>query len=218
LGCKVAAVVRPGLSAVFHSKSESQIRAVLARYGVIKPYFLAVSTWEPRKGLEPLIRAFLRMKAEGLIRDHKLLLVGDRGWKDAAIMEVAQQDRQSVVYLGFVDDSSLTSLYSGADAFIYPSSYEGFGMPVLEARACGARVVASDIPELREAGGDDAIYIAPSEEGIRNGILTALRSDVARPINWRDWSWNKSAAILAEVLLGSSFAKYDQPEQMKDWD
>jgi glycosyltransferase involved in cell wall biosynthesis len=216
LRCKVAAVVQPGLSGTFQRRSESQVRAVLARYRLVKPYFLAVSTWEPRKGLEPLIRAFLRIKADSLIGDYKLVLVGDRGWKDAAIMELAQHHRQSVVSLGFVDDSSLASLYSGADAFIYPSSYEGFGMPVLEARACGTRVVTSDIPELREAGGNDAIYIAPNEEGIREGILTVLRSGVPKAISWRDWSWNKSAAILAEVLLGRSFAKFAHPTRIKE--
>ena len=213
-GYTVDAVVRPGLSAVFRPRCEGHTLAVLRRYGVSRPYLLSVSTWEPRKGLAPLIRAFRRMKAEGLIPNHKLLLVGERGWKDSSISELARKC-ESAVSLGFVDDTSLAALYSGTDAFIYPSTYEGFGMPVLEARACGARVVTSNTPELREAGGDDAIYVAPTEHGIRSGISLAVEAAAARPIDWRDWNWGKSASVLAEVLLGRSFAeaKLAQPAE-----
>ena len=198
--CRVAAVVRPGLSEVFYPHSESRTRSVLEKFGVSRPYLLSVATWEPRKGLEGLIRAFLRMKSQGMIANYSLLLVGDRGWKDSSIIELARNS-ESVKSLGFVDDTSLAALYSGADAFVYPSTYEGFGMPVLEARACGARVVTSDIPELREAGGNDAIYVAPTEQGIFSGISHALETSAARPVNWRDWNWAKSASVLAQVLL-----------------
>jgi glycosyltransferase involved in cell wall biosynthesis len=140
------------------------------------------------------------MQAEGLIPNHKLLLVGDRGWKDCSIFELTRNS-EAVVSLGFVDDVSLAALYSGTDAFIYPSTYEGFGIPVLEARACGAPVVTSDIPELREAGGDDAIYVSPTERGIRSGISAALATAAPKPVDWRDWSWTLSASVLAQVLL-----------------
>ena len=199
-GYRVAAVVRPGLSGVFQPPSERRTQAVLARHGVRQPYLLSVSTWEPRKGLEPLIRAFLGMQAEGTIANHKLLLIGERGWKDSSIIALARSS-QSVVRLGFVDDASLAALYKGADAFIYPSTYEGFGMPVLEARACGARVVTSDIPELKEAGGADAIYVTPTDQGIRSGISLALQAAAAKSVDWRDWNWNRSASVLADVLL-----------------
>jgi glycosyltransferase involved in cell wall biosynthesis len=205
-GYKAAAVVRPGLSRVFQPRSANETRAVLIRYGVTQPYLLSVSTWEPRKGLAPLIRAFRRMKAQGMLPNHKLLLVGERGWKNSSIIELAM-NTESVVSLGFVDDMSLSALYSGTDAFIYPSSYEGFGMPVLEARACGARVVTSDIPELREAGADDAIYVEPTEQGICSGISRAVEAAPAKPVDWRDWNWTISASVLAEVLLDCSYAE-----------
>ena len=205
-GYKAAAVVRPGLSRVFQPRSASQTRAALVRYRVSQPYLLGVSTWEPRKGLELLIRAFRRMKAGGAIPNHTLLLVGERGWKDSSIIELAR-DSESIVSLGFVDDISLAALYSGTDAFIYPSTYEGFGMPVLEARACGARVVTSDIPELREAGGDDAIYVAPTEQGIYSGISLAVEAAAPKPVDWRDWNWTLSASVLAEVLLDHAYTE-----------
>ncbi|HJU10409.1 MAG TPA: glycosyltransferase family 1 protein, partial [Candidatus Binataceae bacterium] len=191
-GYQVAAVVRPGLSEIFRPYPQSTTSAVLARYGLSRPYLLSVSTWEPRKGLELLIRAFLQLKAEGMLPAHKLLLVGERGWKDCSILKLAHCS-ESVATLGFVEDKELAALYSGADAFIYPSTYEGFGMPVLEACGCGARVVTSDTPELREAGGDRAIYVAATEEGIRSGISLAIKAPRAAPLDWRQFSWTRSA-------------------------
>jgi glycosyltransferase involved in cell wall biosynthesis len=201
-GYKVAAIVRPGLSRFFQSKSEYEIQQILADYKVTKPYLLAVATWEPRKGLELLIKAFLNMKAEGLVRDYKLVLVGERGWKYTAIADLVWRNSDAILSLGFVNDVALAGLYRGAEAFVFPSKYEGFGMPVLEARACGAAVITSDLPELREAGGEAGIYIELTEEGIRNGILAAPKRRPAQGLDWRDWSWSKSAAILAQVLLG----------------
>jgi glycosyltransferase involved in cell wall biosynthesis len=201
-GYKVAAIVRPGLSRFFQSKSEYEIQQILADYKVTKPYLLAVATWEPRKGLELLIKAFLNMKAEGLVRDYKLVLVGERGWKYTAVADLVRRNSDAILSLGFVNDVALAGLYRGAEAFVFPSKYEGFGMPVLEARACGAAVITSDLPELREAGGEAGIYIEPTEEGIRSGILTAPKRRPAQGLDWQDWSWSKSAAILAQVLLG----------------
>jgi glycosyltransferase involved in cell wall biosynthesis len=79
-----------------------------------------------------------------------------------------------VVLAGYVPDELMPFLYAGADALVFPSLYEGFGMPVLEARTCGARVVTTDIPELREAGDEYVIYIKPTLEGIKAGILQAI--------------------------------------------
>ena len=199
-GYKTAAVVRPGLSEVFQPRPKAHIDSVLVRHGVERPYLLSVCTWEPRKGLETLIRAFLSMKAEGQLADHRLLLVGERGWKDSPTIELVRSN-ESIVSLGYVDDMSLSGLYKGASAFIYPSSYEGFGMPVLEARACGARVVTSDTPELHESGGEDAIYVNPTETGIRTGISLALETEKIPAIDWHDWNWTRSASVLATELL-----------------
>jgi glycosyltransferase involved in cell wall biosynthesis len=96
----------------------------------------------------------------------------------------------------------LPTLYAGADAFVFPSIYEGFGIPVLEAQACGTRVVTSDIPELREAGGGDAMYIQPTEEGIRTGILAALKQQKSPPASYAHPTWREGAETLALALLG----------------
>jgi len=220
-GYKVAAVVRPGLSKLFKPMAECGVEHILAHYGVTRPYLLTVATWEPRKGLDLLVRSFLNMKEGGLVPYHRLVLVGERGWKDAAIADLVRRNSESVLSLGFVDDVALAGLYRGAEAFVFPSKYEGFGMPVLEARACGAAVIASDLPELREAGGEGGIYIEPTEDGIRDGILMALKQKPPQELDWRDWSWSKSAAILAQVLLGSSSVDgpvarhHDAPRQVR---
>jgi glycosyltransferase involved in cell wall biosynthesis len=218
-GCKTAAVVRPGLSEVFQPRPKAHTDSVLIRHGVERPYLLSVCTWEPRKGLETLIRAFLGMKAEGQLAHHKLLLVGERGWKDSPIIELVHRS-ESILSLGYVDDMSLSALYKGASAFIYPSSYEGFGMPVLEARACGARVVTSDTPELHESGGEDAIYVDPTELGIRAGISLALETENTPAVDWHDWNWTRSASLLATVLLNraeTGKSRYARPNQLRAW-
>jgi glycosyltransferase involved in cell wall biosynthesis len=182
-GYKMAASSAAG-SFLFHSKTEDEIQQILADYKVTKPYLLAVANWEPRKGLDLLIKAFLNMKAEGLVGDYKLVPVGERGWKYTAIADLVRRNSDAILSLGFVNDVALAGLYRGAEAFVFPSKYEGFGMPVLEARACGAAVITSDLPELREAGGEGGIYIEPTEEGIRNGILTAPKRRPAQGLDW----------------------------------
>jgi glycosyltransferase involved in cell wall biosynthesis len=203
LGRGADAVIRPGVSELFRKKSDAEILPVLHALRVPRPYLLAVGTWEPRKGLQRLIPAFLRLAEEGLLQGHTLALAGERGWKDGPIVKLVQRGGGRIRPLGFVDDEALAALYSGADALIFPSSYEGFGIPVLEARACGTRVVATDLPELREAGGDDAIYIPPTEHGIRVGVLQALASSRPKPLPARECGWAESARIFAGVLTGT---------------
>jgi glycosyltransferase involved in cell wall biosynthesis len=199
-GCSVAAVVRPGLSPLFRPTPECEIGAIRRRLGLSRPYLLSVATREPRKNLSLLIKTFAQMKKEGLLTSHDLVLAGDRGWKDEAIRTAVAEVRHSVHDIGYVAEDQLPALYSGSDIFVFPSKYEGFGMPVLEARACGTRIVTTDSTELREAGGQDAVYITPTEEGLRHGILKALALPRPRGLPLRNHSWAKSAFALAEVF------------------
>ena len=165
------------------------------------PYILAVATWEPRKNLELLIKTFLDMKMQGLLGEHKLVLVGGRGWKDQRLADIIS-GTDSVIPLGYLPENQLAPLYTGADVFVFPSVYEGFGMPILEARACGTRIVTSDVPELHEAGGNDAIYVQPSLDKIRQGILDALlREKQVHSGDPKLPSWEVGASILATALM-----------------
>src|SRR6202047_1023292 len=205
IGAEVSDVVQPGVTSQFHASQparEIEIPAYLARFGVKRPYLLSVATPEPRKNLDAVLRAYIDLKRDGKLSGHQLVLAGPTGWKNRGLKQRLDEARPyGLVLAGYVPDESMPMLYAGADALVFPSLYEGFGMPVLEARACGARVVTTDIPELREAGGNDAIYVAPTEQGIFSGISHALETSAARPVNWRDWNWAKSASVLAQVLL-----------------
>jgi glycosyltransferase involved in cell wall biosynthesis len=201
-GHLAVAVVPPGVSSRFIPQNQDKIDLVLKRYALTRPYVLGVATLEPRKGIDTLVRSFSSLHLKHQLPDHILVLAGDRGWRDADLARLLGQSGPRIMSLGFVEDEDLVALYSGCDVFVYPSKYEGFGMPVLEARACGARVVTSDLPELREAGGSEAIYVESNETGVEEGILAAVRTSQKNSFSWNSHSWIKSSSILAAVLTG----------------
>ncbi len=207
LGVETVSIVAPGLSELFSPRAEQCIRDCLQRYGLSRPYLFNLASWDPRKNLECLIKTFLGMKKDGLLPGYELALAGgNRGQIDHRLDGIIRGSRgiADVHALGYVPDEDLPALYAASEVFVFPSLYEGFGMPVMEARACGARVVATDLPELREAGDDTVIYIPPTEEGIRSGLLAALSTPPALPIAARSRTWRASAKTLAQVLVPAS--------------
>jgi glycosyltransferase involved in cell wall biosynthesis len=207
LGGPLAAVAPPAVSPVFRPSDTEAVKRTLSAFGISQPYFLAVGTWEPRKNLELLIRVFRTMQSEGELGGYRLVLAGGAGWKDQRFRALLRETSSaagsldSVLPLGFVTDQQLAQLYSGCRAFVFPSRYEGFGLPVLEARACGATVLASDLPEVREAGGEDAVYVPPTAEGLREGLRRVItRSRSPALASSRLPTWRGSAAVLARYL------------------
>jgi glycosyltransferase involved in cell wall biosynthesis len=192
-------VVLPGLHERFRPSFDEP---ALRELGIVPPYLLSVATLEPRKNVGTLLQAFLQLRRSGELRDHRLVLVGARGWQDRALeAELIAARDEGVVVTGYVSDALMPALYTAADALVCPSLYEGFGMPVLEARACGTRIVVADSPELREAGGPDAVAVQPTVEGVRNGIRRALRRP--RPDEHglaQRHAWRRSAQRLADAL------------------
>ena len=150
------------------------------KWGIDRPYVLAVGTLEPRKNLPTLLRAFAKIKDE---IDHQLVLVGPEGWLTGELKSTLEElelgDR--VRLTGFVSDEELGGWYSGADLFAFPSYYEGFGLPGIEAMRCGAPVLCSDNSAFPEVVGDAGVLIpAESVPAWADSMLDLLRDEDKR--------------------------------------
>jgi alpha-1,3-rhamnosyl/mannosyltransferase len=170
------------------------------RLNLERPYVLALGTIEPRKNLARLIEAYVGLP-ESLRARFDLCLAGPAGWKTGRIMEMLRAHEGSVRQLGFVPDDDLPALYRGAELFAYPSLHEGFGLPVLEALACGTAVITSNVSSMPEVGGDAARYVNPRDSGDIRAALEDLLSDDAKraelaargPAQAARFSWQTTA-------------------------
>ena len=132
-----------------------------SHYGIgVRPYVLSVGTLQPRKNYVRLIKAFAQVETSRLA-DPQLLIAGGQGWLYEDIFAEAARYRDQVRILGFVDDADLPALYRNAALFVFPSLYEGFGFPVLEAMACGVPTISSNASSLPEVAGDAALLVDP---------------------------------------------------------
>jgi alpha-1,3-rhamnosyl/mannosyltransferase len=185
----------------------ARLAAILDEHGAAEDGFvLASGTLEPRKNLPRLVRAHARLP-ESLRRSHPLLIAGPHGWEEDELMRTAH-GREDVRLLGFVPEEHLAALYGAASVFCYPSLYEGFGLPVLEAMAAGACVVTSDRSSLPEVGGDAVVYADPDDEAsIARALERLLRAPQERRAlgergraRARTMSWEQTARGVVEEL------------------
>ena len=169
---KVVAV-HNGVSAGFRPRTEEECRAQLATSGLkYKGYVLSVGTFEPRKNLGRLAEAWLQLPAD-IRREYPLVLAGARGWGEGAFAKALSRLEQegALIRLDYVDHELLHVLYAGARLFIYPSLYEGFGLPVLEAMASGVPVICSNASSLPEVADGAAVLVDPlSTSEIANAV------------------------------------------------
>jgi glycosyltransferase involved in cell wall biosynthesis len=198
-----ATVVELAADAAFAAGGPS----VAARYGLEKPYVLALGTLEPRKNLARLIEAFAALDAS--VRDaHELVLVGGAGWSTGELDASLARHRELVRPLGYVPDEDLPALYRDAALFAYPSLFEGFGLPVLEAMTAGVPVLTSDVSSLPEVGGDAVRYVDPYDVGlIRTALAELLRDPVERARlaaagreRAQRFSWERTARLTLEQV------------------
>jgi glycosyltransferase involved in cell wall biosynthesis len=172
------------------------------------PYILFVGMIEPRKNLLGLLDAFEILKARRTL-PHKLVVVGRKGWLWEETMARAESHpyREDIVFPGFIPDGELATLYSAAEAFAFPSHYEGFGLPVLEAMACGTPVVSSRASSLPEVVGDAGMQVDPNDaEALAAALeLLAVNGELRADLRRRGleraatFSWERAARSLLRV-------------------
>jgi glycosyltransferase involved in cell wall biosynthesis len=198
---------------VFRPSSTDEVEGVRRRFGIAGPYLLSLGGIEPRKNLPNLVRAFAQLPAGG--RPMLVLVGGGVEWNpegrdalQAALREVPGHVAERVVLTGYVKEQEKVALLGGAEALVYPSLYEGFGLPVLEAMACGTPIVTSDLSALPEVTGDAALLVDPRDTG-------ALASAIERVLEEKDlrhdletrgmsraagYTWEATARRTAAVL------------------
>lgn len=209
-------VLYPGLTPHFRPVEDARTLAnVRRRYGLPERFILSVSRLEPRKNFPGLIRAFNRLKKHARL-PHHLVIAGGKGWLYEPIFEEAARSpyRDHIHFPGFVADEDLPALYTLADAFAYPSFYEGFGFPPLEAMACGVPVVCANNSSLPEVVGEGGLLLpAEDEEGWAEALARVLTDEglraQLREAGFRQaarFTWQATAerlvALYARVLRG----------------
>jgi len=203
-------VLYSGVDARFHPEKEpGEGERLRDKYGIESPYVLSVGTLQPRKNYIRLIKAFASLQLVGLpLTNLQLAIAGGRGWLYEDILAEAQRHGDRVRILGFVDDADLPALIRGATLFAFPSLYEGFGIPPLEAMACGVPVVCSNASSLPEVTGDAALMVDPFDvDALAQAMARALedadlrREMIAKGLAQAErFTWKKAARQLLDSL------------------
>ena len=174
-------IASPGVDIKKYQKaySEQERLAVRNRYGLPEQYILCLGNLEPRKNIERLLQAYAQLLKNQVFSKYKLVLVGGKGWKYENIFKQIEQLGLSehVVFTGYVDEEDKVAIYQMAKLFVYPSLFEGFGMPVAEAMAAGVPVITSNVSSMPEVAGDAGILVNPENVDNIADAMQHLLSD-----------------------------------------
>lgn len=192
---------------VFYKRDEVSKTNLMNELNLKKEFILFVGSIEPRKNLKTLIKAY-NLLDKNLQDKFDLVIVGAKGWENSEIHDLIKQN-SNIKFLGYIDDESLATLYSAATVFVYPSVYEGFGIPPLEAMACGCPVILSDIEVFREIYDSKAIFFDTLSEFDLKLKLTDLLNDKNEQIMLaecglefcKQFTWTKSAKAHSDLFL-----------------
>lgn len=197
-----AIVIALGKSSDFKPDvASTKIDLLKSKYGITKEYLLFIGTIEPRKNISSIIKAYNNLIQDGF--DYQLVIVGKKGWHYNAVFEEVEKLGliDHVIFTGFVDEAEKPIFLAGAKAFVYPSIYEGFGIPVLEALACGTPTITSNISSMPEVAGNAAILVNPADYNDIYRAFTKILSDCCYcqemktmgVIQADNFSWEKTA-------------------------
>lgn len=197
-------------SLLYHPNySEQEVNDVKEKLKIDRDYFLYLGTLEPRKNIERLIQAYTQLKKEQPDAP-KLVIAGKKGWMYEHIFETVRSlhMEKTIIFTGYIEEKDAPKLIKGAEIFLFPSIYEGFGMPPIEAMACGTPVVVSNVSSLPEVVGEAGILVDPmSVDSIKDGMKKlfedeSLRKEMSiRGIERAKlYTWDSAAKILYEVF------------------
>jgi glycosyltransferase involved in cell wall biosynthesis len=201
--------VHLGVNGAFHPRGrEERARHLARRFAITDPFVLHVGTIEPRKNHGALVRAFERLRRAGF--PGRLVLVGRVGWGVEPILRVlgASPEAGRIVRIEEADDEDLAMLYSACEMFVFPSFEEGFGLPPIEAMACGAPVITSDGSSLREIAEGAAVLVDPADRGALEAAMVDLWSDPARRDQLRAVGLERAARFGAGAWIERMFSIY----------
>ncbi|MEA3305972.1 MAG: glycosyltransferase family 1 protein, partial [Candidatus Omnitrophota bacterium] len=190
-------------------EKREELESIRKKYNLPQKFILSVGSIEPRKNLTFLLSVYKKLKEKIQKPEHKLVLAGRKAWGRNSIFEKIKELKleKDVLMTGHVSGNDLAGIYNLAGIFVYPSFYEGFGLPPLEAMACGTPVIASDIPALRETLGNAAIFAGPYDVNGFAGAVESLlnNSNLSESLKTkaiersRVFSWEKTAKNTIEI-------------------
>jgi glycosyltransferase involved in cell wall biosynthesis len=221
-GGKIRAIPHAPDSQFYPRRDRESLERLEKRYTVRAPYVLYLGTLEPRKNLKRAIVAFSRISSR--YPEHRFYLAGELGWRSKELLETlaAASSRERIARLGYVAEEDLAALYSNADLFVYPSLYEGFGFPVVEAMACGAPVLTSNTSSLAEIADGAALLVEPEEvEAIAEAMDRALGNERERErlrlaglARARSFSWERTTRETLRVYEEALERKTVRPRRV----
>jgi glycosyltransferase involved in cell wall biosynthesis len=192
------------------SQEPARMVAIRRRYDLPERYVLFVGTLEPRKNVKTLLHAFAHVIADTPQDSLRLVIAGGEGWggEDYLATVEALRMHDYVRFTGFVEDDDLPDLYRGALLFVYPSLYEGFGLPVLEAMACGTPVITSNCTSLPEVAGDAALLVDPTQPELLAAAISSVMNDGALRQALRAKGLTRARAFTWDAVAEQTLALY----------
>ena len=190
---------------MFRFYPKEDVEKVCEKYHLPEKFILYVGAIEPRKNLKGLLNAYFRLDVR---KEFKLVLVGALGWENKDELQLFTNYEEDIIFLGHIPSIDIAHLMNKASCLVYPSIYEGFGLPPLEAMACGCPVVVSEVSSIPEACGDAAYYVDPYKpDSIAEGLNKVLTDETLRQVlikngleRIKSFSWEESARKHLEVF------------------